>query len=85
MCPGATIIVEKAHASILLEEFKESHCHHCLHWTLGPVPCHQCSQVTFGLFQGSIHSFLIPINRKNRPRTSTKCVVKQLLRLIVVQ
>ncbi|KAK4025678.1 hypothetical protein OUZ56_014729 [Daphnia magna] len=47
VCAGATIIVEKAHASILLEEFKESHCHHCLHWTLGPVPCHQCSQVGF--------------------------------------
>lgn len=43
---GTTVIVEKALASILLEEFKESHCHHCLHWTPGPVPCHQCSQVS---------------------------------------
>ena len=46
-CTGTTVIVEKAFASILAEEFKESHCHHCLHWTPGPVPCHQCSQVTF--------------------------------------
>jgi hypothetical protein len=44
-CTGATVIVEKAHASILLEEFKESHCHHCLHWMPGLVPCHQCSKV----------------------------------------
>lgn len=44
---GTTVIVEKAFASILLAEFKESHCHHCLHWTPGPVPCHRCSQVGF--------------------------------------
>ncbi|XP_057367803.1 SET and MYND domain-containing protein 4-like [Daphnia carinata] len=44
---GTTVIVEKAFASILLTEFKESHCHHCLHWTPGPVPCHRCSQVGF--------------------------------------
>ncbi|KAI9562815.1 hypothetical protein GHT06_010270 [Daphnia sinensis] len=44
---GTTVIVEKAYASILLAEFKESHCHHCLHWTPGPVPCHRCSQVGF--------------------------------------
>ena len=47
---GTTVIVEKALASILLEEFKESHCHHCLHWTPGPVPCHQCSQVSLSIF-----------------------------------
>jgi hypothetical protein len=44
---GTMVIVEKA---LLLDEFKESHCHHCLHWTPGPVPCRQCSQVSPSFF-----------------------------------
>jgi len=45
--PGTTIIVEKAFSSVLLGEFKGSHCHHCLHWTIAPIPCQDCSQVGF--------------------------------------
>lgn len=58
---GTTVIVEKALASILLEEFKESHCHHCLHWTPGPVPCHQCSQVSS--FRIVFHFSFFPFRR----------------------
>ena len=42
---GTTIIVEKAFSSVLLGEFKESHCHYCLQWTVAPIPCENCSQV----------------------------------------
>ena len=53
---GTMVIVEKA---LLLDEFKESHCHHCLHWTPGPVPCRQCSQVSPSFFLASSSTFYV--------------------------
>jgi SET and MYND domain-containing protein 4 len=41
------IIVETPHASVLLEEFSRSHCHHCLNRLELSIPCDGCTNAIF--------------------------------------
>ena len=45
--PGDAIIVEKPYAHAILQQFKHMYCHHCLVFTLGPVPCKSCNLALF--------------------------------------
>lgn len=44
---GATVVVEKPHCSMLLEKFKQSHCHHCYKRTFAPLCCPNCQDALF--------------------------------------
>ena len=45
--PGDAIIVEKPYAHAILQQFKHMYCHHCLIFTLAPVPCRSCNSALF--------------------------------------
>ena len=45
--PGDAIIVEKPYAHAILQQFKHMYCHHCLVFTLAPVPCKSCNLALF--------------------------------------
>ena len=41
--PGEVILVESPYASVLVPEYRWSHCHHCMSRTVSTIPCTQCS------------------------------------------
>ena len=45
--PGDAIIVEKPYAHAILQQFKYMYCHHCLVFTLAPIPCKRCNSALF--------------------------------------
>ena len=45
--PGEIILVEKPYASVLLPEYRWSHCQHCMSRTISVVPCLHCSAALY--------------------------------------
>ena len=45
--PGEVILLERPYASVLLPEYRWSHCHHCLSRTVSTIPCTQCSAALY--------------------------------------
>jgi len=44
---GDVLIVEKPYASILLPDYRHSHCYHCMKLLVAPIPCFSCQDVLF--------------------------------------
>ena len=45
--PGEVILVERPYASVLVPEYRWSHCHHCMSRTVSTIPCTQCSSALY--------------------------------------
>ena len=45
--PGEVILVETPYASVVLPEYRWSHCHHCMSRTVSAIPCMQCSAALY--------------------------------------
>ena len=45
--PGEVILLERAYASVLLPEYRWSHCHHCISRAVSTIPCVQCSSALY--------------------------------------
>lgn len=44
---GSTVVVEKPHCAMLLENKKQSHCHHCFKRVIAPLCCPNCQEALF--------------------------------------
>ena len=45
--PGEVVLVERPYASVLLPDYRWSHCQHCMSRTVSTVPCMHCSAALF--------------------------------------
>lgn len=44
---GSTVVVEKPHCSMLLENKRQSHCHNCFKRVIAPLCCPNCQEALF--------------------------------------